>query len=170
MKMRIALLVLISACSTPSRTAPERVVSPTPPTRAEGAPPSSAPVSSNAGASPVAGPVEPDVGAPVTGGSVLVGEITSPKTFNPGTTVSGLVPDMLSCYRQIRASVPSLHGKVKLRVVVNEVGAAQSVAAEPGGSANDPALVSCLGEAMKGAAFPKPGGTAIVIVPLVFRP
>jgi len=54
-------------------------------------------------------------------------------------------------------------------VVINEAGVAQSATAEPGGSADDPALVSCLDEVFKTAAFPKPGGTAIVVVPLVFR-
>jgi hypothetical protein len=106
----------------------------------------------------------------MAGGTVLIGEIASPKTFKPGPTIERLEPGLLSCYRQVRAAVPSLHGKLKLRVVVNEMGAAQNVAAEPGGSANVPALVSCIAEAFKGATFPKPGGTAIVIVPIVFRP
>jgi hypothetical protein len=94
----------------------------------------------------------------------------APKSFNPGPTIQGLAADLLSCYRRVRASVPTLHGKLKLRVVVNEAGVAQGATAEPGGSANDPALVSCLSDALKAAAFPKPGGTAIVVVPLVFRP
>jgi hypothetical protein len=94
----------------------------------------------------------------------------APKTFKPGPTLAALVPDMVACYRKARGSVPSLRGKLKLRVVVSETGAAQAVAAEAGGGANDPALVSCLDEAFKGATFPKPGGTAILLVPLVFRP
>jgi hypothetical protein len=84
--------------------------------------------------------------------------------------MAALQPDLLGCYRKARGAVPTLRGKLKLRVIVNETGAAQSVAAEPGGGANDPALVSCLGDAIKGASFPKPGGTAILIVPLLFRP
>jgi hypothetical protein len=101
---------------------------------------------------------------------VLIGEIMAPKKFNPGPVIQGMVPDLLACYQRVRASVPTLHGKLKLRLAIGEDGATQSVAAEPGGSANDPALVACLGDAVKAVPFPKPGGTAIIIVPLVFRP
>jgi hypothetical protein len=80
-------------------------------------------------------------------------------------------PQLLSCYNQARASNASLHGKLKLRIQISETGTVLSVAAEAGGSANDPALVACIGEAMGGAGrFPKPTGTATVIAPLVFRP
>jgi outer membrane biosynthesis protein TonB len=75
----------------------------------------------------------------------------------------------VGCYQRARARNPSLHGKLKLRIVVNEAGAVQSVHGEPGGSADDPALVACIGDAMKEAKFPKPGGTATIVVPLVFR-
>jgi hypothetical protein len=111
-----------------------------------------------------------EAGAEVSTGSILIGEIVAPKTFSPEPTIAALVPDLLSCYRKVRASTPSLRGKLKLRLVVNESGVPQSVAGEPGGAANDPALISCLGETLKSATFPKPGGTAIVIVPMVFRP
>jgi hypothetical protein len=112
-----------------------------------------------------------EAGAEVSTGSILIGEIAAPKTFNPRPTIAALVPDLLSCYRKVRASAPSLRGKLKLRLVVNESGVPQSVAGEPGGgAANDPALISCLGETLKSATFPKPGGTAIVIVHMVFRP
>jgi hypothetical protein len=53
---------------------------------------------------------------------------------------------------------------------VNEAGTVLRVDAEPGGSANTPALVACIGEALKTTPFPKPGGMATVVAPLVFRP
>jgi hypothetical protein len=105
-----------------------------------------------------------------TNGSVLIGEIAAPKAFNPAPTLANLVPDFLTCYRSVRATVPSLRGKLKLRVIVSEAGAAQTVTAEPGGNANQPAMVSCLADSLRSATFPKPAGTAIIIVPLVFRP
>ena len=76
---------------------------------------------------------------------------------------------MVNCYNQARATNPSLHGKLRVRIVVNEGGTVINVDAEPGGTANDPTLVSCIGTAARAARFPKPGGTATVSVPLVFR-
>jgi hypothetical protein len=106
-----------------------------------------------------------------TGGSVLVGDIAAPKGFNPKPTVDAFRPQLVDCYNKARASHPDLHGKLTLHIQVNEAGAVLSVDADPGGHAFDPSLVSCISDAMKaGAHFPKPGGTAIVNAPLVFRP
>jgi hypothetical protein len=105
-----------------------------------------------------------------TGGSLLIGEIVSPKAFDPRPVLVSLEPRFLGCYNQARASVPSLHGKLKLRIHVNEGGAFAGVEAEEGGSANDATLVACLGDAMRSARFPKPGGSATIVAPLVFRP
>jgi hypothetical protein len=77
---------------------------------------------------------------------------------------------MLACYNKARQNNPSLHGKLKLRINVNEAGSVVLVDAEPGGTAEDPALVACLGEAIKAAHFSKPGGMATITAPLVFRP
>jgi hypothetical protein len=93
----------------------------------------------------------------------------APKHFDPKPTLESLSLDLVGCYQRTRARNPSLHGKLKLRIVVNEAGAVQSVHGEPGGSAYDPALVACIGDAMKDANFPKPGGMATIVVPLVFR-
>jgi hypothetical protein len=101
---------------------------------------------------------------------VLIGEILSPPSFDAKSTLDGLKPALLSCYNHARQNSPSLHGKLKLRINVNEVGAVLLVDAEPGGTADDPALVSCLGDAIKGAHFPKPPGMATITAPLVFRP
>jgi hypothetical protein len=59
---------------------------------------------------------------------------------------------------------------VKLLIHVSEAGTCLGVDAEPGGAANAPTLVACLGDALKTSRFPKPGGSATVIAPLVFRP
>jgi hypothetical protein len=93
----------------------------------------------------------------------------APKHFNPKPTLDSLSLDLVGCYQKARARKPSLHGKLKLRVVVNEAGAVQSVESESGGSADDPSLVACIGDAMKEATFPKPSGMATIVVPLVFR-
>jgi hypothetical protein len=106
-----------------------------------------------------------------TGGAVLIGEINAPKSFNPRPAVEALTGQLVGCYNQARAAKPDLHGKITLQISVNEAGAVLSVDAAPGGHANDPALVRCIEAAMKADAhFPKPGGTATVNAPLVFRP
>jgi hypothetical protein len=106
---------------------------------------------------------------PATGGSVLIGEIAAPKSFDPKSSVVSLQPQLLACYNQARATNPSLRGKLKVRFVVNEAGTVINVDAEPGGTASDEGLVSCISSAARAAHFPKPAGTATVLVPLVFR-
>jgi hypothetical protein len=109
--------------------------------------------------------------APVSPGSVFLGDISAPKSFAPRPILEAFAPQLLACYGKARATHPELRGKVTLHVHVNEAGAVLSVDAAPGGHANDPTLVACIEDAMKaGAHFPKPGGMAIVDVPLVFRP
>lgn len=172
MNARIALLLLASACGAPNQSSP----GPSPLPAASTALADAASPGAAATPSASSGPEMPEAktevaaGTESAGGSVLIGEIAAPKKFNPAPTMAALQPDLLGCYRKARAAVPTLRGKLKLRVIVNETGAAQSIAAEPGGGANNPALVSCLGDAIKTASFPKPGGTAILIVPLLFRP
>jgi hypothetical protein len=100
---------------------------------------------------------------------LLIGDISAPKQFNPKPTVDGLQPQMLDCYNQVLANDPTVHGKLALRIQVNEAGAAIAADAAPGGSAADPSLVACLATVIKGATFPKPGGLATVLVPMVFH-
>jgi hypothetical protein len=98
-----------------------------------------------------------------------VGEIAAPKSFNPKPTIDALKPQMLTCFNEARAQKPSIHGKLHLRVTVNEGGNAMAVDADPGEPAYDPGLLACVGTAVRAAHFPKPGGTATVVVPLVFH-
>ena len=79
---------------------------------------------------------------------------------------------MLDCYNKARATNPTLRGKLKLKITISDMGFATNVEADPAEPSYDPAMVVCLGDAFKTAAFPKPGGqmTATVLVPLVFRP
>jgi hypothetical protein len=107
--------------------------------------------------------------APATGGSVLVGEIAATERFDPKPTIDSVTPRLLGCYNQVRAANPALHGKMKLRIQVNEAGTVLKVDSEPGGSANDPTLLECIATVVKDASFPKPGGMATVVAPLVFR-
>jgi hypothetical protein len=147
-------LLLVTACAA----------APPAPASASASAPAPAPASAPASASaPALGPVP-------TGGIVLIGDIVGPPSFDPKPTIESLKPQLLSCYNQARQSNPSLRGKLKLRINVNETGSVLLVDAEPGGPAADPALVACLGDAIKAAHFPKPPGMATVTAPLVFRP
>ena len=151
-----AVLVALVACGGAPMPAPAST-------------PASTPASAPAPA-PASAPAPAPAASPPTGGSLLIGEIVSPKSFDPRPILLSLEPQFLACYNQARIATPSLHGKVKVLIHVNEAGTCVGVDAEPGGSANDPTLVGCLGDAMKTAHFPKPGGSATVIAPLVFRP
>jgi hypothetical protein len=101
--------------------------------------------------------------------AVLLGEIAATKKFDPSGTVRDLLPDLLACYRAVLKKGLPVHGKLSLRVVVNEQGATQSATALPGGRATDPLLVSCVADVFTRATFSKPGGTATVVVPLLFH-
>ena len=159
--------LLLGACAGAAAQAPPTAPSAMPTGSASAAPSaaeSPAPAASASSVTSAApGPVP-------TGGSVLLGEIAAPKGFDPTPTLVALQPKLVACYNQARASNSSLHGKVKLRVEINEVGSVLSVSSEAGGSANDPTLVACVGDGIKAVSFPKPRGTATLIVPMVFRP
>jgi hypothetical protein len=101
---------------------------------------------------------------------VLIGEIPATKKFNPKPAIEEHKDALLDCYNKSRASKPDLSGKLKLLILVNASGQVLKVDAEAGGSANDPKLVECIGEALRPVPFPKPGGMATVVAPLVFRP
>ena len=162
--MRCALLGLVAAVVLPAcgSSTPSPASSASAPDPAA-SPPSASP--STPLASPSTSPVVP------TGGSVLIGEINAPKSFNPRPTVEALSGQLVDCYNKARAADPDLRGKVTLQINVNEAGAVLSVDAAPGGHANSPSLVMCIGDVMKASAhFPKPGGMATVNAPLVFRP
>jgi hypothetical protein len=102
-------------------------------------------------------------------GIVNVGDIVGPPNFDARTTLIGLKPAFLRCYNETRSLMPDLHGKVTLRLRLNETGAVTATESEPGGRANDPGLLGCIADTMKTTTFPKPGGTAVITVPLVFR-
>jgi hypothetical protein len=106
-----------------------------------------------------------------TGGDVFIGEINAPKSFDPKPTLDSMRGELLSCYNAARAQSPALSGKLTLRIQVSDAGAVLAVQADPAGRAYDLGLVSCINDAMKASArFPRPGGTATISAPLVFRP
>jgi outer membrane biosynthesis protein TonB len=153
----LPMFLLATSCAPASAPAPASALS---------SAPAPAPALSSASAS-----APPSALGPLpTGGMVLVGEVLSPPSFDPKPTLDGLKPELLSCYNRARQQAPALHGKLKLRINVNEGGSVLLVEAEPGSSAADPGLVACMGEAIKAAHFPKPPGMATITVPLVFRP
>jgi hypothetical protein len=162
-----ACLVLLGACAA----APAEPAS-TPPLAATGdgggarlpTPPRANAALSSEGNAAAAPPVADDDHA-----VVLLGEIAATKKFDPSGTVRDLLPDLLSCYRAVLKKGLPVHGKLSLRVVVNEQGATQSATALPGGRATDPSLVSCVADVFTRATFSKPGGTATVVVPLLFH-
>ncbi len=171
--MRISLLLLLTAScaavapASPAAPAPADSTSPAPDT--SGAPAASSPPASAAATDST--PPAPPPGPVPIGGSVLVGDINAPPHFDPKPTIVALKPKLLECFNQARASNPSLHGKLTVRIQVNEAGAALSADADPGGNAYDLGLVKCIDGVVKnGVKFPKPGGMATVAAPLVFRP
>ncbi len=166
----LLVLPMVASCASGTPT-PTATSTPAPDTASATATPTPTPTETatatpTASANPAATPVP-------TGGSVLIGDINAPKNFNPKPTILKMQQQLVDCFNQARAAHPDLRGKVTLRITINEAGAVNGVEADPtaGGHANDPALVSCIESAMKdGAHFPKPGGTATVVAPLVFRP
>jgi hypothetical protein len=65
--------------------------------------------------------------------------------------------------------MPDLHGKLKIRFTVGESGSVTTVEDDGSGSVKNAALVTCIGDALKSTHFPKPPGTATVLMPLVLR-
>jgi hypothetical protein len=118
---------------------------------------------------PAAAPTVAAPAAPMSPGIVNVGDVIGPPHFDANTTLTELKPALLRCYNETRTLIPDLHGKLTLRLRLNETGAVTSTEANAGGRANDPGLLACIGDAMKATTFPKPGGTATITVPLVFR-
>jgi hypothetical protein len=93
-----------------------------------------------------------------------------PKGFDPKPTLDASSPALLSCYADARVKRPDLRGKLRLRLVINEGGHVVSAEADSDAPAYDADLVACMGKALRAASFPKPGGTAILVAPLVLRP
>ena len=135
-----------------------------------GAAPASVSASASASAPAPASASATASAPPVTGGSVLIGDIVAPPSFDPKPALVSAKGELLACYNKARQATPSLHGRLTLRINVNETGKVMLVDAAPGGSVDDPALVACLSDALKAVTFPKPAGLATVSAPLVFRP
>src|SRR5271170_2851098 len=121
MRSALVSLLAVAACaSAPAAvpSAPDTAPSASAPAVSSVAP-SATDAAASASTAPPPGPV------PV-GGSVLVGDINAPPTFDPKPTIVALEPKLLDCYNQARAGNPSLHGKITVRIVVNEAGAGLS--------------------------------------------
>jgi hypothetical protein len=110
------------------------------------------------------------VGPLPTGGSVLIGDIVAPPSFDPKPAIVSAKEELVACYNKARQTTPSLRGKLMLRINVSETGKVMLVDAASGGTANDPVLVACLSEALRAVTFPKPNGLATISAPFVFRP
>jgi hypothetical protein len=106
-----------------------------------------------------------------SGGVVSLGQVVAPPDFDPNAALVAMKPQFLDCYNKARATNPTLHGKIKLKIQVSPMGTVTGVDADPADPAYDPSLIVCLGDAMKAASFPKRGsGTATIFAPMVFRP
>jgi hypothetical protein len=124
-----------------------------------------APASSGPGASPPAPAGVTSVGRV----DVTIGEIPATPKFDPHATIEALRSNLLACYRKALEANASIHGKLTLRIHVAESGAVLRVEAGAG-PANDPGLVRCINDDFTANAhFPRPGGTAVVVTPLVFH-
>src|SRR5450432_1326951 len=51
---------------------------------------------------------------PVTGGSVLIGDIVAPPSFDPKPALVSAKGELLVCYNKARQATPSLHGRLTL--------------------------------------------------------
>jgi len=153
----------LTACA--SAPAPASPASPAPPTPT---PAATATAEAPAPAAPSASAALPPTG-PILPGIVSMGDIIGPPSFDPKPALVKLKPEILRCYTETRQVFPDLHGKLMLRIKINEAGAVTGTDAVPGGTANDPGLLGCIGDVIKGATFPKPGGLATITVPLVLR-
>jgi hypothetical protein len=156
-----ALLVIAACAGTPSSAAPAA-----PPTSG---PAPVTPAARIAAASSGSTAAVPPPAPAMTPGVVVVGEVVAPPTFDPKPTLAALKPELLRCYNETRLLLPDLHGKLTLRLRLNDTGAVTATESQAGGQANDAGLVACIGDAAKAVTFPKPGGTATITVPLVFR-
>jgi len=108
---------------------------------------------------------------PDNDGTVVIGAMAATGHFDPKSTLDDLRPDLMACFRRVHASNPAIHGKVTLRIQVDEAGLVLNVDAHPGGPANDPALIACIRDDFKANAhFARPGGSATIVAPLVFHP
>ncbi|HXX70090.1 MAG TPA: AgmX/PglI C-terminal domain-containing protein [Polyangiaceae bacterium] len=171
--MRALIFLLVLDCGgapSPPPSAPSSLASGGPSSASASSPPPVATVALAASSGPAGGPA-PSVGArPITNVVVRIGEIAATPHFDPHATLEDLRPNLLACYRKALETNPEIRGKVTLRIHVGESGVVVRVEAEAGGAANDPQLVSCIDEDFKAnARFPKPGGSAIVVAPLVFH-
>ena len=148
------------------------------PHAAPASPPVDAAAPSSSAVAAASAPAPPALSGPaatpapsVASGTVMIGEIAGTPNFDPKSTLERSKDALLDCYAQARAGHPSLRGKVTLRIVVNEGGHVTNVETNPGGAANDPALVACIASALKAnVTFQKPGGSATDVAPLVFHP
>jgi hypothetical protein len=103
--------------------------------------------------------------------TVVIGAIAAAGHFDPKSTLDDLRPDLMACFRRVHASNATLHGKVSIRIQIDEAGEVLNVDAQPGGPANDPALIACIRDDFKAnARFARPGGSATIVAPLVFHP
>jgi hypothetical protein len=165
MNVRTLLLGLLVGCAS---SPPPAASGPASADSAKAMPTASA----SATAAPAATPtqaVAPSAAPPPSPGYVFVGEIAGTPKFDPKPTLEGMKPQLLDCYQKARTTTPTLRGKLTLHIAVNEAGAVTHVDGQ--GPASDAAFVSCIGEALKaGGPFPRPGGSAVITAPLVFRP
>lgn len=143
--------------------------SPAPAVSQEGPAPSAA--SGPASSAPAASEAPSSASAPsIANVAVRIGEIPGTPDFDPHATLETLRPNLLACYRKALQANPTIRGKVSLRIHLNQSGTVLRVDAEPGGPGSDPGLVGCISDDFQQSArFPKPGGSAIVVAPLVFH-
>ncbi len=168
--MRAAWLVFLVGCGGASGSAAQAPSAASSAAAPSASASSAAPEASSSTASAAPAASRPAGPSPVSAGTVFIGAIDGTPGFDPRSTLEGARDDLLGCYGQARAGHPALHGKVTLRIVVNEAGRAVSVESNPGGSANDPGLVACIGSVLRGkVTFQKQRGSATVIAPLVFH-
>src|ERR1019366_6885603 len=104
------------------------------------------PTPASSASAPASASPPASVGPLPTGGSVLIGDIVAPPSFDPKPAIVSAKEELVACYNKARQTTPSLRGKLMLRINVSETGKVMLVDAASGGTANDPVLVACISE------------------------
>jgi hypothetical protein len=82
--------------------------------------------------------------------------------------VTDALPKLRECYLTALKGAPALRGKMMVRFVANESGKITNIE-EAASTTQNPALFDCVKGIIAAIPFPKPGGTATVMLPIKFK-
>jgi hypothetical protein len=83
--------------------------------------------------------------------------------------VRAQMPRLRVCYERVRATRPTLAGRIELRFTIGRDG--QVTQATASGMPDTPEIASCVADALRQTTFPRPEGDSLQLVyPLMFVP